>query len=196
MKFEPHAFVNFTMNNHRRLAHIMRYNTTPISIKESVAEHSYFVAFYAMLLCSYLKQNGIERDVDELRVLKRALVHDMEEIISGDIITTFKYQDPKFLELLGTLNSASIDKMLMELPTLTMIQMKNDWENSKDDSIEGLIVTVADKLSLLTYCIEQIKIGNSYMEPIYMRSVLKLEKLNKPWINDLLKEFWEHKIND
>jgi len=47
---------------------------------ESVAEHSYRVAVLAMALAPHMK-------VDELKVIKMALIHDLGEAEIGDIVT-------------------------------------------------------------------------------------------------------------
>ena len=189
MNITPKQIAEFSSVNHRRVAHIQRFNTTPILIRENVAEHSYFVAFYSMLLCEYVRQFGFEPDVE--KTLKRALMHDVEEIISGDIITTFKYKNEEFRSLLETLNEGSMDEILKSLPTELSDNLKDLWKNSKDDSIEGLIVKASDKLSLVTYCMEQINIGNKYMEPIFYRAVKMLKDLNTPWVTELVDAFIE-----
>lgn len=49
----------------------------PIPEVESVADHSYGVALLAYLLCP--------KDLDRTRVLELALLHDLAEVVTGDI---------------------------------------------------------------------------------------------------------------
>jgi len=73
----------------RSLAHVMRFNLKPQHFPESVSDHSYFVAYIVSILCHLLgKQSG--HTVDKQKALEMALVHDMEEMFSGDIVTPFK----------------------------------------------------------------------------------------------------------
>ncbi len=53
---------------------------------ESVASHSYGVAFVAMLLADEVRARGVEVDVE--RVLRVALLHDLQETRTGDMPRT------------------------------------------------------------------------------------------------------------
>src|SRR4028119_444796 len=53
---------------------------------ESVAAHSYGVAFAAMLLADEVRARGVEVDVE--RVLRIALLHDLAEARTGDMPRT------------------------------------------------------------------------------------------------------------
>ena len=53
---------------------------------ESVAAHSYGVAFAAMLLADEVRARGVELDVE--RVLRLALLHDLAEARTGDMPRT------------------------------------------------------------------------------------------------------------
>ncbi len=56
------------------------------SRQENVAEHSWHIAVMALLLTEYANTEGL----DQLRVLKMLLLHDVVEVIAGD---TFLYDD-------------------------------------------------------------------------------------------------------
>ena len=187
MNFTAEQFVKFANLNHRRLAHIQRYNTTPVAIRESVAEHSYFVTMYVWMLCEYLIDRG--EKIDVLKAMKRGLIHDIEESISGDIIMTFKYKNKEFAESLQKLNLASMEELTKDLPDKLSKEIKREWEDAKDLTKEGFIVKAADKLSLMTYCIEQLRIGNKYFEPIYGRAVKAISDMNLPWLDEILEQF-------
>src|SRR5436190_2241070 len=84
----------FVLN--RSAAHIKRYHTTPMYAQESVAEHSHFVAMITRTICYALEQAS--HPVDTLRAVDLAMIHDYEEAISGDIISTFKHSDAELVE--------------------------------------------------------------------------------------------------
>ena len=58
-----------------RMSHVNRYSSVPVNRKENVAEHSWFVAFYAYMIGKDLEAHQHEVDFGEL--LSRALVHDL-----------------------------------------------------------------------------------------------------------------------
>lgn len=65
----------------RDLAHVKRWAIVRTIRDQSVAEHSYYVTMYANDVASYL---GLDESV-QLTILKRALWHDVDEILTGDI---------------------------------------------------------------------------------------------------------------
>lgn len=65
----------------RDLAHVKRWAIVRTIRDQSVAEHSYYVTMYANDIASYL---GLDESV-QLTILKKALWHDVDEILTGDI---------------------------------------------------------------------------------------------------------------
>jgi putative hydrolase of HD superfamily len=153
----------------RFAAHIKRYHTTPMFTQESVAEHSHFVAMLTRILCQVLEEAG--RPVDILRAVDLAMIHDYEEVISGDIISTFKHSDAEFIGLLHRLTDKAIDQVFEKLPDGLARYYAGLWRQHEVGGIEGEIVTVADKLAGLAFAQEQVRMGNQFMEPVYQRFV-------------------------
>src|SRR5438067_3623685 len=142
----------------RSAAHIKRYHTTPMFTQESVAEHSHFVAMITRLICYALEQTG--SPVDTLRAVDLAMIHDYEEAISGDIISTFKHSDTEFTELLERLTDKAIDRVFENLPADLAGYYTGLWRGHNAGSVEGQIVSVADKLAGLAFSHEQLNMGN------------------------------------
>ena len=163
----------------RGAAHIKRYHTTPLFAQESVAEHSHFVAMIARLICHTLEQTG--RAVDTLRAVDLAMIHDYEESISGDIISTFKHSDPELLDLLERLTDRAIDQVFEALPADLAQYYTDLWRQHSAGSVEGQIVSVADKLASLAFAHEQLRMGNQFMEPIYRRFVWLIGTIPFAW---------------
>jgi putative hydrolase of HD superfamily len=163
----------------RSAAHIKRYHTTPNFTQESVAEHSHFVAMITRIICHALEQSG--RPVDTLRAVDLAMIHDYEEAISGDIISTFKHSDPEFVELLDRLTDKAIDQVFESLPSDLSAYYIELWRGHNAGSLEGQIVSVADKLAGLVFSHEQLRMGNQFMEPIYRRFVWLIGSIPYDW---------------
>jgi putative hydrolase of HD superfamily len=147
--------------------------------QESVAEHSHYVAMISRLICYTLEQAG--QTVDTLRAVDLAMIHDYEEAISGDIISTFKHSDPEFLELLDRLTDRAIDQVFESLPEDLARYYTELWRQHSAGSIEGQIVSVADKLASLAFSHEQLRMGNQFMEPIYRRFVWLIGTIPFEW---------------
>jgi len=163
----------------RSAAHIKRYHTTPMFAQESVAEHSHFVAMITRIICHALEQAG--QPVDALRAVDLAMIHDYEEAISGDIISTFKHSEPELTDLLDRLTDKAIDQVFETLPADLASYYTDLWRGHNAGSVEGQIVSVADKLAGLAFSHEQLRMGNQFMEPIYRRFVLIVRTIPYDW---------------
>ena len=163
----------------RSAAHIKRYHTTPMFAQESVAEHSHFVAMITRIICHTLEKSG--EPVDTLRAVDLAMIHDYEEAISGDIISTFKHSHPEFIDLLDRLTDDAIDQVFEGLPPELAGYYTELWRGHSAGSLEGQIVSVADKLAGLAFTYEQLHMGNQFMEPIYRRFVWLVATIPFSW---------------
>lgn len=70
----------------RMLAWVPRWSVLPRVHTQSVAEHSFFVALYTDQLCTILEWD----EARKYRALAYAVRHDMEEVITGDIMGPIK----------------------------------------------------------------------------------------------------------
>ncbi len=169
----------------RRLAQIKRYHATPLHQNETVAEHSFYVAMIARSLCGLLEESGTK--VNTLEVVDKALIHDIEEMFSGDIIQPFKHANPRLKKLIGELNTKFVEKAFEGLPKQMAAHFKNLWaEYHEGRELEDKIVKVADILSLIAYCLEQIKLGNTYMVEILNNGVRLIKNYKFSWLRPIL----------
>ena len=164
----------------RDLAHVTRFNNRPQHFPESVAEHSFYVAYFVLILCSLLEKKKVR--VDTKKALAMALIHDTEEAFSGDILNPFKHFNEKVFQSIREVNKQMIGEIFTDLPENLGSELVDLWnEENASKSREAQIVKVADKLQLLSKCFEEIQAGNSYFDEIYKHSLFELKKLNLPW---------------
>ncbi len=146
-----------------RLRYVKRFSTCRVQYPETVAEHSYFTALYCMVIADWVVERG-GRKVDRGDLLRRALIHDMEEVRTGDLIRPFKHSSPEFTEQIAKASRHCFLEMLEEIFDASYVtEMVLLWETSKDDSIEGRILAFADFLSVLGYVLEEIRGSNRTM---------------------------------
>jgi 5'-deoxynucleotidase YfbR-like HD superfamily hydrolase len=152
---------------------VLRYSIFPRHHAESVAEHSYFTALYAVVILKWLKVYPTEKyeQPNAETVLARALLHDVDESQSGDFVRRFKHSDPELKDLLHRVSRRFVLKVMVQLDPChtgpgtgdvgyTMVQ---HWDNAKDHTIEGRIVAFADYLSVLSYIAQELELGNRRM---------------------------------
>jgi 5'-deoxynucleotidase YfbR-like HD superfamily hydrolase len=166
----------------RSLSHVVRFNGTPQHFIESVAEHSFYTVYFATTILYFLKQAGEE--IDEAKVLKMASIHDVEEGFSGDIVNPFKHYNDQILEAIRSVNEQTIAFMFENLPQGLQEEYIAIWkEEAAQRSKESQVVKLADRLSLVSKCYEEMQVGNVFFKPIYEGEVKRIERMNYPWWN-------------
>ncbi len=121
--------------------------------EHNVAAHSFKVTQAAQMLGDIEEQAGNE--IDWRSLYEKALNHDYTERFIGDIKTPVKYATPELRSML-----ARVEKSLTE----NFIQ--SEIAEGKDDTLEGKILAVADKIDLMYESFGEIQKGNP--EPVYM----------------------------
>ena len=153
--------IKFIFEHHTRLSCILRFNNTPRIASENVAEHSYYVAFLSMLIGDYLESTGVK--VDRLRLIQMALLHDIEESISGDILAPIK--QGMFREVLDKENIKNIAMLTGGLGDGE--KYSKLWREVVDEeTLEAKIIKLMDRMSCIIYCIREIHLGNRYFKAI------------------------------
>ena len=174
----------------RSLAHVTRFNNRPQHFEESVAEHSFYVAYFTLLLCKLLEKEKIK--IDHKKALSIAIIHDVEEGLSGDILNPFKHYNEKVYQAIRDVNKVMIGEMFVELSSDLSNELVKLWnEENAGKTIEAQVVKAADKLSLLSKCFEEIQAGNNYFEEIYKNQLSSLKKLDYPWWQKIRDEVLE-----
>jgi len=120
-----------------------------------------------------MMRNGHSIDLGVL--LERALVHDLDESLTGDVLRTVKYGHPGLKQ---SLDEVSV-RLLSTLEDELSIDILTAWRAAKTDDVEGDIIKVVDLLQVITYISEEINLGNLHVTPIlsecaeYIRDVVK-----------------------
>lgn len=162
--------VEFMFEQHQRLGCLMRFSNVPRLAAQSVAEHSYCVTFLAMLVGDYLVDKDVP--IDRLRLLKMALLHDVEEVISGDILKTLKHG--KFKEELGKLNEQNMYYLTRLLGTKKE-EYLDLWRETKDgDTSLAKIISFVDMIDRIIYCLKESHLGNNYFKELLEFEAKKL----------------------
>lgn len=148
----------------RQMSSVIRYSSIPHGRGENVAEHSFYVAFYCLLIARDLLAQGFKIDME--RLLTCAIIHDLDEAVTGDIIRTVKYSSPELKHLLERIAIVYARHTLAKLESGAE-KLFDYWKTAKDPlTTEGQILQLCDMLSVISYCIERIRSGNEYMRTI------------------------------
>lgn len=164
----------------RRMSHVHRYSSITVHRRENVAEHSWWVMFIAMLIADDLRAQGELVKLD--KVVLRALVHDLDECVSGDIIRSFKYRTEAMRLAVHEASDENMREITSKMGSVGGLVFPL-WRDSKDDSIEGQIVRFADMASVVFYCREERRQGN-----------LEIEEIMKEMYETWFKEYHNHEV--
>ena len=127
-----------------QLASIDRYSQTRLMNPESVLEHTGFVCFCSLMIGKELERAGEVIDFGELMI--KATVHDLEEVVTGDIACPTKYWDDRITREIKRVEREAGRKVLYDIDPSG--ELFTFWDTSKHDK-EGFIVALADKLAVV-----------------------------------------------
>lgn len=127
-----------------------RFKATKKFDGDTVASHSWRLAVLTFLIAEELSL-----DIDILRAVKLALVHDFPEVITGDIDAHLTYKNSDLRASKAEKENIAIDKLSAILSGLQGTEIKNLWkEYSERKTEEAKYVHVLDKVEGLYTFIE------------------------------------------
>ncbi|RDI41032.1 HD domain-containing protein [Falsibacillus pallidus] len=133
--------------------------------EHSVASHSFKVTKIAQFLGTVEEKYGHE--VDWRSLYEKALNHDYAELFTGDIKTPVKYASKELRELFSQVEEEMAKKFIeREFPEEYQAIYLERFKEGKDDTLEGKILSVADKIDLLYESFGEIQKGNP--EPLFL----------------------------
>ncbi|UDI78844.1 HD domain-containing protein [Staphylococcus taiwanensis] len=116
--------------------------------EHNVAAHSFKVTKIAQYLATVEEHHG--NTIDWKSLYEKALNHDFAEVFTGDIKTPVKYARTELKMLFSQVEEEMVDTFINEeIPEPYQDIYRKRLQEGKDDSLEGQILSVADKIDLL-----------------------------------------------
>jgi len=127
---------------------------------------------------------------DTSEVIKKALLHDLEETITGDILYPVHSSNINFKKTLDQVREKCVDEeVFRELPKNVREYYIRLWKTSKDLTKEGILVACMDKFEILVFAIHELDMGNLAFRIIYVNAISIIEKnFSIPSVNRVLAE--------
>jgi len=133
-----------------KLKDILRYNEKQNGTKESVADHSWRLALMAFPMAEEVKA-----DVDVLKSMKMALVHDIAESITGDIDAVLVMEGKVSKEEKKRKEISAMEEIKKIAPEKVGLEIYNLWdEYEKGETKEAKFIKALDKLETLMHLAE------------------------------------------
>ena len=139
-----------------KMATIQRYSQTRLINPESVLEHTGFVAILAGLMAD---ECGYDPGA-KLKLLEEALVHDIDEIITGDIPRPTKYYNKGVTDALEGVADSNMQEISLTL--YGNLQLYHIWRAHK----HNIVLQIADKLAVVYKIWQEVELhGNRNLLP-------------------------------
>ena len=171
-----------------RMRFIQRWALMRNTAPENVQEHSHQVAVLAHAL-AVLRNEKFGGHVDPGAVAVAALYHDASEILTGDMPTPIKYDNPAIRAAYKDVEAVAEHKLLNMLPE----ELRGVYApilTVEDPEIEAL-VKAADKLSAYIKCVEELKAGNNEFREAAAQTRHALEGYGVPEVSYFLDTFMD-----
>jgi 5'-deoxynucleotidase len=171
-----------------RMRFIQRWALMRNTAPENVQEHSHQVAVLAHAL-AVIRNEKFGGDVDPGAVAVAALYHDASEILTGDMPTPIKYDNPAIQSAYKDVELVAERKLLGMLPE--ELQPIYQPILSIRDHTTHQLVKAADKLSAYIKCVEELKAGNLEFREAAAQTRKALESYGLPEVDYFLETFMD-----
>jgi 5'-deoxynucleotidase len=170
-----------------RMRFIQRWALMRNTAPENVQEHSHQVAVLAHAL-AVIRNQCFDGTIDPGTVAVAALYHDASEILTGDMPTPIKYDNPAIRSAYKDVEAVAEQKLLDMLPENLREAYVPAF--SPDPETEKL-VKAADKLSAYIKCVEELKAGNHEFREAAAQTRKALESYGLPEVTYFLETFMD-----
>ena len=171
-----------------RMRFIQRWALMRNTAPENVQEHSHQAAVLAHAL-AVIRREKFGGTVDPGLVAAAALYHDASEILTGDMPTPIKYDNPAIRSAYKHIETVAEGKLLAMLPE----ELRSAYApvlTDVDPEVERL-VKAADKLSAYVKRVEELKAGNTEFREAAAQTRRALEAFGLPEVDYFMATFLE-----
>ena len=171
-----------------RMRFIQRWELMRNTAPENVQEHSHQVAVLAHAL-AVIRNEKFGGTVDPGAVAVAALYHDASEILTGDMPTPIKYDNPAIRKAYKDVEAVAEGKLLAMLPEELQAVYAPILTPTDPEVIR--LVKAADKLSAYIKCVEELKAGNNEFREAAAQTRKSLEAYELPEVVYFLETFMD-----
>ena len=171
-----------------RMKLIERWGLMRATQPENDMEHSMQVTMLAHGIGLIARQR-LHIDVDLEKILMIAAYHDAPEVITGDLATPVKYNNPGIRDAFHDMERLAAERLLGMLPE----DLRPFYRGAlmpEENSREWRIVKAADKLSAYIKCLEELQTGNREFSKAEAALKRQLDDMDLPELK-LFRELFE-----
>ena len=147
--------------------------------EHTVAAHSYRVASISQVLGDIEELNGVT--INWKSLYEKSLNHDYTERFIGDIKTPVKYASKELRGMLQTVEEKMTEEFItQEIPKEFQEIYRRRLFEGKDQTVEGELLAIADKIDLLYESFEEIVKNNpeEVYQAMFIESVQTIQSFS------------------
>lgn len=140
------------------------------------------------------ERNGV--NIDWKSLYEKTINHDFAEVFIGDIKTPVKHASPELKSLLAHVEEKMMEKFILEeIPEDFQETFFHRMKEGKDETVEGRLLELADKLDQFYEAFAELKRGNTDKEFIQMYQTALSKILDIP-LTESVRYFRNHILVD
>lgn len=165
--------------------------------EHSVSAHSWKVVQYAKTLADIEESHGVAVDWKKLYEITSS--HDYGEIFIGDIKTPVKHYSLELRAMLQQVEEGMVEHFIDEqIPEEFKPIFRRQLREGKDDTVEGRILEVADKLDQVYEAFAELNRGNTEKEFVvmYRSALMKIKSIRLHCVDYFLREILPDMVSE
>lgn len=170
-----------------RMKYIDRWGLMRNTQPENIQEHSHMVSVLSHAL-AVIGREKFGSTVDPGEAAVAGLYHDASEILTGDLPTPVKYDNPDIKAAYKAVERVAADKLLSMLPG----ELSPTFAPYVREELDGellAVVKAADKLSAHIKCLEELSAGNAEFRLAARQTRAALEAMDLPALGYFMEHF-------
>lgn len=166
-EFDKRAGVREFLDDIMNLDTVKRWNGSYNLVPDNDATHSFRVASLALFNGLLERERfGIEH-IDLYRLVGKSVLHDLPEIVSGDVVSNIKHRSPELKQAFEQYERQTAENMIDRLPASFRETLHDFMADPKSSDYEGEMVDIADKLDALIKAGLEMRNNPHYAETYY-----------------------------
>ena len=170
-----------------RMKYIRRWGLMRNTQVENDMEHSLQTAMIAHGI-ALIGNKRFDREYDAEHIMALAVFHDASEVITGDLPTPIKHNNPIIKDEYHRLESIANQHLLATLPE----DLREEYTpliEADENTPEWKIVKAADRISAYIKCVEERKAGNREFIEAEMSTLAAIRADALPEVQVFMEQF-------
>lgn len=138
---------------------VKRYSGVRMQEEESLSQHIFEVSALSYMIANKLNTFGENLNIED--VLKKCLLHDFDEIVTGDVQRNVKYASPAIKMAMDNVANHGISSLQSKYNDLLGTDFYDTWSKAKQGK-SGFVIKLADMLVVARKAMIEVKIYNNY----------------------------------